>query len=266
MPADPKTIERHARDLLHHRATSTLIPLAGRPPLDTETAYAIQDAADRILQAENGFVPIGYKVGAANPVARERLNLTEPFHGRLYRQMVSASPAAIACPAGFYKAYEPEIALRMGRDLDPAGAPFTAATIEAATEAVLPAIELVGSWYDPWTEAGGANLIADNAAFGFWIVGEPITDWSGLDLLDAAVTLRIDGNVVAGGTGRAVDEGAFGAAAWLANALARRGRGLRAGDYITTGSVTAPHPVTIGQRVLADFGRLGSVSLVMNAH
>ncbi|MFO1027236.1 MAG: hypothetical protein U1E70_18835 [Acetobacteraceae bacterium] len=258
-------IATHARDLLRHRMQGMPIPLAGRPPLDIERGYATQDEADYILRTERGFELIGYKVAAANPIARSRLNLTEPFHGRMYRQMASASPAILPCPAGFFQAYEPEIAIRIGRDLDPASAPFTAAVIESATDAVLPAIELVGTWYTPWTEAGAANLIADNAAFGHWIMGEAVTDWSALDLLDAPVSLSIDGTVVATGTGRAVDGGAFGAAAWLANALARRGRVLRAGEYITTGSVTAPHPVGIGQHAIADFGRLGTISLTMKA-
>ncbi len=264
MTSTATDIETHARDLLRHRVQGTPIPIAGRPPLDIERAYAIQDALDRILRTEHGFEPIGYKVAAANPIARSRLNLTEPFHGRMYRQMASTSPAAVPFTAGFYQAYEPEIAIRIGHGLDPASAPFTAAHIEAATDAVLPAIELVGTWYTPWTDAGAANLIADNAAFGHWIMGEPVTNWSALDLLDAPVSLRIDGTVVVTGTGRGVDGGAFGAAAWLANALARRGRGLRAGEYITTGSVTAPHPVAGGQHVVADFGALGSITLTMN--
>lgn len=265
MTLEADDIERLARDLLRHRTEGTPIPVAGRPPLDLGRAYAIQDAGDRILRAERGFVSFGYKIGASNPVARSRLGIAEPFHGRLYRQMVSKSPATIPCPDGFYRAYEPEIAIRICRDLDPAGAPFTAADIEAVADAVLPAIELVGTWYTPWNEAGAANLIADNGAFGHWIMGNPVTDWSGLDLLDGPVSLSIDGGIVATGSGRAVDGGAFGATAWLANALARRGARLRAGDHITTGSVIPPHPIAPGQRPIADFGPLGRIELVMKS-
>jgi len=60
-----------------------------------------------------------------------------------------------------------------------------------------------------------------------------------------------------------VDGGAFGAAAWLANALAAEGRALRAGAFVITGSVTPPVPVRARQSVRADFGPLGLVERAM---
>lgn len=125
----------------------------------------------------------------------------------------------------------------------------------------MPAIEIIGTPFTPWVQAGGPNLVSDNAAFGYWVMGQPIYDWSTLDLLDGAISLSINGEVVATGTGRNVDDGAFGATAWLANVLAAKGRSLKAGDYVTTGSVTPPVPVKTGQQVIADFGPLGRVEL-----
>ena len=86
--------------------------------------YAIQDAGDAILRAERGFIHIGYKIGASNKVARDLLSIDAPFHGRLYGQMASASPAEIPFVPGFLKAYEPEIGILIGRDLQPTGTPF----------------------------------------------------------------------------------------------------------------------------------------------
>ena len=157
--------------------------------------------------------------------------------------------------------HEPKIAIQIDRDFDPAQAPFSAEQIEAATRVVLPAIEIIGTPFEPWAQAGAPNLASDNAAFGYWIMGAPVRDWSRMDLLDDAAMLTINGEVKATGKGRNVDDGAFGATAWLANALAARGRGLKAGEYITTGSVTPPVPVAPGQHVVADFGPLGKVDL-----
>ena len=70
---------------------------------------------------------------------------------------------------------------------------------------------------------------------------------------------------MATGTGRNVDGGAFAATAWLANMLAAKGQVLKAGDYVTTGSVTPPMPVKADERVVADFGRLGRVELRISA-
>jgi 2-keto-4-pentenoate hydratase len=212
------------------------------------------------LRTAHGYKAIGYKIAATNPASRAHLKIAAPFHGRLYDKLTMTSPAAVG-EFPFLRVHEPEIAIQIDRDLDPARAPFSADQIAAATSAVLPAIEIIGTPFEPWAQAGAPNLVSDNAAFGYWIMGTPVRDWSGIDLLDGAVALTINGQVKATGKGRNVDDGAFGASAWLANALAARGRGLKAGDYITTGSVTPPIPVAQGQHVIADFGPLGRVEL-----
>jgi len=260
--SDPSEIERHAIKLLDHREHAIPNPVLpeGERLNDLSLAYAIQDAADTILRDRRGYKAIGYKLAGTNPVSRAHLKIDGPFFGRLYDQMASASPATVI-DVGFFRVHEPEIAIEIGCDLDLAEAPFDATKIEAATRAVLPAIEIIGTPFAPWAQAGGPNLASDNAAFGYWIMGDPIPDWSDIDLLDGAVNLSINGEVVATGKGRNVDGGAFGATAWLANMLAGKGRTLKAGDYITTGSVTPPSPAKPGQHVLADFGPLGRVEL-----
>ncbi len=51
------------------------------------------------------------------------------------------------------------------------------------------------------------------------------------------------------------------ALAWLANQGVLGGRGLKAGDVVTTGVVTPFIYVEAGDRVTADFGALGEVNL-----
>lgn len=267
--ADPGVVAVAWR-LLDHRSRQIALPLAGRGRAadglavrDMDTAYAIQEATETILRDAQGWRAVGYKIAGTNPSARAHLRIDAPFHGRLYDRLVSTSPARLAFRPDFFRVYEPEIALEIGETLAPEEKPFDAARIEAATRAVRPAIEIIGTMLSPWTEAGAANLAADNAAFGHWIVGAAVSDWSGLDLLDGPVTLAIDGQVKATGRGRNVDGGAFAAAAALANSLADRGRRLEAGAFVTTGSVTAPVPVAAGQSVVADFGPLGRVELAL---
>jgi 2-keto-4-pentenoate hydratase len=262
MPTPSSEIERHARELLDHRARgipNTVLPEHERLA-DLALAYAIQDCGDALLRGAMGYRAIGYKIAGTNPASRAHLKIEAPFFGRLYDGMTSQSPAVVA-DSGFLRVHEPEIAIEIGRDLDLSQAPFDAASIEAATGAVMPAIEIIGTPFTPWAQAGAANLVADNAAHGHWITGKPLHDWSRLDLMDGVVTLSIDGQVKATGKGRNVYDGAFGATAWLANALAERGRTLRRGDYVTTGSVTPPIPVESGQHVVADFGPLGRIEL-----
>lgn len=260
---DQAELEAVARALVDHRRDGTH-HLVGPPesrPTDVARAYAIQAAVHRLLTTERGHTPIGHKIAATNPMARAHLSIDSSFHGRLYDRSTTPSPAELPAGVALWKVYEPEIGLVIGRDLGPAGAPYTAADIEAATRAVLPAIEIAGTCLEPWTQAGVANLISDNACHGHWIPGAELADWSGLDLLDLPITLIVDGEVAATGSPRNVDGGPFGATAWLVNTLAEAGEGLRAGDRITTGVTTAPVETAPGQHVVADFGPLGSVEL-----
>jgi 2-keto-4-pentenoate hydratase len=255
--------EAAARMLLAHRdgALDIAVWHEAIGPADLAEGYQIQAAFERILVVERGFAPIGYKIAATNVAHRQLLKISSPFFGRLFRQSTSLSPALLPSRPNFWRLYEPEIVLRMKRDLAPAGAPYDDAAVAEATGAALPAIEIAGTHFTPWTAAGAANLVADNAAHGHWIIGPEVTDFATLDLLDGAVSLIVDGKVQATGRGRNVDGGAFGATAWLANTLIGMGRWLKAGDYVTTGSVAQPCPVAPGQSVLADFGPLGRVAL-----
>ncbi|MBL8383565.1 MAG: hypothetical protein JNM90_10835 [Burkholderiales bacterium] len=267
MPEHAHDAETIARTLLEHRDRSTPNPVQpGGAPFDAAIAYAAQAAMERILVEERGYRPIGYKIAATNAASRHHLKIAGPFYGRLYDKLSTPSPAALAFTPNFLRVHEPEIALEIGRDLRPEDAPFDAVAIMRATHAVLPAIEIIGTWYTPWTQAGAANLIADNAAHGHWIFGAATTAWQDLDLLEARISLSINGGLVAAGQVRNVDDGAFGAAAWLANALAAAGRTLKAGEFVTTGSVTAPQPVAAGQSVSADFGPLGNIVLTLDGH
>ncbi|MEM7745883.1 MAG: hypothetical protein AAF409_19455 [Pseudomonadota bacterium] len=252
-----------ARTLLGMRASGRRIPPAdwsGPPVASLADGYSAQDALTKILSAELNQTIIGYKIGATNQTARDLLGVSEPFFGRLYAEQTH--PAGSVIDAGaIYVVAEPEIAVEIGHELSPDAAPFDAAAIEAATSALLPAIEIIASGFDPWTGAGGPTIIADNGAHGLWVPGEPMSDWSGFDVLDGEIEVNVTGHDPMTGRGGAVDGGPFAAAAWLANALAARGEPLRAGTRISTGTVTPPIALSPGMRIDASYGALGTISV-----
>lgn len=256
-------IEAAADLLLDHRWR--LEPLKALPdtlrPGDAETAYAVQDTLIAKRCPDGATHPIGYKIGATNQGARTLLGVDSPFFGVLLSSMTSDGPAVFTDHPWFLRVVEPEIALLLGASLDPGKAPFDAEAVRAATRAVLPAIEIVDTPFEPWTEAGGPSLIADDGAHGHWIKGAAVTNFGTLDLLGLPVRLTANGETVREGSGANVDGGPFAAAAWLANALAVRGRSLRAGDYITTGTTTPPYQAAAGDSIAADFAALGSVEV-----
>ena len=233
-------------------------------PADLAGAYALQFEAERILISENGYAPIGWKIGATNAGARANFKLDDQFLGRLYRQMTVASPAKLPARPGLLRAYEAEFVLELGADLDATKATVDAAAVKAATRRVGCAIEVVGSFIPMAPPHGAHSLIADFAGCASWVQGPMTGDFANLYLDAATVTFSLDGETKAEGKGANVDGGPFGATAWLANALGKLGRSLKAGELITTGSAIAPVPYAgDGKRAVADFGPLGKVDVTI---
>ena len=169
---DQSRIDRIAAMLMERRAGPDPIPAddPGEAPADLAEAYGVQDATVTLM-GNSGVRPIGYKLGATNQAARDMLGVDAPFRGRLYDRLAHRSGATVA-RGPHLQVWEVEIGLKIGRDLDASGAPFDAAAIEAATAAVLPAIEIVGTVFRPFNKAPVTRLVADNAVHGLWIHGD----------------------------------------------------------------------------------------------
>lgn len=241
-----------------HRRIDAL-PAACRP--DTiDAGYAVQDA----LVRELGHAVVGFKIGATNRHAQAFFEVDQPFAGRLLEPFVLASPARIRRGRVHAHAIEAEFGFRLGSDLPPRAADYTVAEVVAATEALLPAIEIPDSRYVDWQTVGIAQLVADDAVAGLLALGPPASDWQGLDLASHEVSVRVDGALVASGSGRNVLGDPRNALTWLANQRSRRGDGLSAGQIVITGTAADIVTVQPGDRVTADFGALGAVEVTFD--
>jgi 2-keto-4-pentenoate hydratase len=139
-----------------------------------------------------------------------------------------------------------------------------------AVAALQPAFEAPNSRFADYARAGEAQLQADNACCGRFVIGAPaITDWRALDLR----TLQVHGRVIDAngcrlactGDGSAVLGDPRDALAWLANELRALGLSLRAGDIVSTGTCMVPLEVQPGDTVQADFGPLGQLTVRFSA-
>lgn len=226
----------------------------GKP--DIENSYKVQKAALAEILTRDGGTVIGRKVGCTNQSARDLLGLDGPFHGALLSKTAQKSPGRIARADYPFIVLEPEFALRLGTALDPSDGPHTAASVATAVDAVVPAMEIVSSCHEDWTTCGPSLLIADNGSSYGWIHGTPVTDWNEKMLMETPVVLSVNGKEVARGGGGNIDGGPLGVLAWLAGQIR-----LEAGSYVSTGTTTSVHFGEKGERVSADFGPYGSVSL-----
>jgi 2-keto-4-pentenoate hydratase len=239
-----------------------LVGLGDATPETLDQAYAVQRATHAgILALAGGGNIAGYKIGCTNPTAQAEVGIDAPFHGALLSPYLYDSPAVVEAGGFFMTVLEPEIAFRLGADLPAERAPFDRDMVFAAVAEVLPAIEIVDSRYQDWTTAGAALLIADNGANGGWIKGAARP---GLDLLtldEVAVEIAVNGRLMAEGVGGNALGHPLNALTWLAHELARKGEGLKAGDYVSTGTCTATVRVEAGDHAVASFGPLGEVEV-----
>ncbi|MDF1792385.1 MAG: hypothetical protein P1U88_10775 [Thalassobaculaceae bacterium] len=263
MPMSAEAVKAAATTLMDHRARKASLDALpdGQKPEALDDGYAIQAALIEMRAAE-GATSIGYKIGATNAGARELLGLPDMFWGVLLSTMTTESPSAFPSKDLYIRVIEPEIALRFAKPLDGLKKTITEADVIDAVDAVLPAIEIVDTPYGAgWTKAGGASLIADDGAHGAWIMGKPVDGAKDMNLLDLAVTLTADGQSVREGKGGNVEGGPFAVTAWLVNELAKHGKSIKAGDYVTTGSTTPPYPAQPNEKIVADYGKLGTVTV-----
>jgi 2-oxo-3-hexenedioate decarboxylase len=82
-----------------------------------------------------------------------------------------------------------------------------------------------------------------------------------VDLRLLGCVVRVDGDVVMTAAGAAVMGHPAASVAWLANQLAAAGEGLRAGQLVFSGGVTAPVPVVPGGSVTFEFDGLGAIEV-----
>jgi 2-keto-4-pentenoate hydratase len=246
------------------RNRTPLAPLAGDAAPRTEAeGYLVQEALRDLLAADFG-APVGYKIGCTSAVMQEYLDIPHPCGGSVFTKGVHASGATLRHRDFVRVGVECEIAVRLGSDLAPAKASFTADSVAHAIEAYLPAIEIVDDRYTHWQTMGAPILVADDFFAAGCVLGKPVARAAAPDLLDVIGRAVINDVEVARGTGADVLGHPHNALAWLANHLATSGKGLRAGEIVLTGSLVKTIWLNAGDSVMMDLSGLGAVHVAFS--
>ena len=248
-----------AKTLWQARLTGAVIDQhAVALPETIEAAYAIQR---EIVVLSDARVR-GFKLGSTSLKAQRLLGTTEPGSAELLEPYVFESPATVAISPLHMAAVEGEFAFKLARDLAPRAAPYTRDEVAEAVAAVAGAIEVVGTRFAGGLAGKGRLLTtADGGVNIAGVFGRWVEDWPGLDLPGHAVAMRINGKTMGEGTGARALGDPMNVLVWLANQQSRWGRGLRAGEMISTGTCTGIDPVHPGDKAVADFGALGTVEI-----
>ncbi len=235
------------------RQRGEFFPVAYYDKLSIEQAYDVQlGLIERRVAA--GEKHIGWKVGLTSVAIQQQFQCHEPVFGCILDTVPSGhvfAPADLIQPG-----FENELCMRIGRDL-PASIGLDEA--RAAVESVHPALEIIET-RGPFT-AQLALALADNAQQKTCVLGRGIALPGDLESIEAVVT--INGQEAGRGLGSAVLGNPLHSIVWLAKKLAERGRHIRAGDIVMTGSFTRQFAIAPGDRIHVAFAGIGDVETAM---
>jgi len=231
-------------------------------PLTMAQGYAVQAQ----LPAVSGRTVVGWKIAATSANGQSHIHVSGPLAGRLLSGQVFDNGATVPFAGNRMRVAEPEFAFSMAQDLPPQNTPYGMKQVMAAVASLHPAIEIPDSRLAPFTEAGEAQLLADNACARHFVLGPAAPDaWRELDLSHHTVQARVDHGerlrYTREGTGANVLGDPRIALTWLVNQLSALGLTLQKGQVVTTGTCMVPLALEPGDRVSADYGLLGHVQM-----
>ncbi len=235
------------------------------PGIDAVDAYEIQLINIRRKIAAGARVR-GHKVGLSSPVMQQMMGVDEPDYGHLLDSMVLGTGAPIPAGAYCYPRIEVEIGYILGSALP--GADCTEEDVLAATEYIVPSLELIDSRITNW-QIKLPDTIADNASSAGVILGEARRTPAelarrGVDIANIDAVLYSGDQAVARGNTSAVLGNPTWCVAWLARTVAGFGVKLEAGHLIIPGSCTRAIDAKPGTTFRAEFAGLGTVTAAFN--
>ena len=228
-------------------------------PDNIEEAYEIQNEYMR-LQSEDSGEFAGYKIAYTTKVMQERLGAKEPVHGRIFKSNVLHSPSSVVASDYVRLGIECEIAVILGHDLYSKSGHIDKDQVFDAVESISIAYEII----DGRPSLGEDSIpqsIATNISGAGVVLGNAVKNWRDLDIPGSVGELKLNGQTVGSGKGSDVNGHPVEPMVWIANALLSRGKYLKAGDLVITGSMIPPTFLDAGTLALLEMDNLGSVTL-----
>ena len=264
---DDHAVERAAALICDARLAHT--PLEPLPeawrPMGLHDAYRVQAALNRLLMTRGAGPLAGHKIGCTTPVMQAYLGIPGPCAGEVFAGTVHRGTGTVLTADHVRLGVECEIAVELAADIGDGvrGARgFTRDAVAASVGAVMASIEVVDDRYHDWPTIGTPTLVADDFFNAGVVLGEAVRDWRRLDLATLGGRMLVNGTNVGSGRGADILGHPLEALAWLAGSMADRGRSLRAGEFVTLGSVVATQWVTRGDRVMIEIDGLGQAAVV----
>ena len=259
MNLDQKTILALAEHLENAelQAQEVTMITGDYPDMGWDDAYAIQDEIKRRKEAR-GNKTVGLKAGLTSFAKMKQMGVETPVFGFVSDYMARPDGGEIKHSELIHPKVEAEICIVTKAPLKGPGC--NVAAVMAATDFVIPAVEIIDSRYKDF-KFDLKSVIADNTSSSRFVIGGRPRDLSDLDLRTLGVVLEINGEIKSMAAGAAVLGNPLAAVAMMANHLGARGQEIPAGSFIMTGGVTEAIAVAAGDSINVRFQDLGSISM-----
>lgn len=233
------------------------------PGATMDDAYAVQAALVKRKQA-GGLKRVGWKIGLTSKAMQSALNINIPDSGILFDDMVFPDGGTV--PAGHFiqPRVEAEIAFVMKAPLK--GPSVSIDDVLDATDYVTPSLEILDTRVERMNRETGNirtffDTISDNAANAGLVTGGRRLGPRETDLRWMGAIVTRNGEVEETGLGAGVLDHPARGIVWLAERLHTYGMEIAAGEVVLSGSFVRPVETRPGDRIAADFGPHGTVSI-----
>lgn len=213
-------------------------------------AYEIQRAsiARRLARGERR---IGLKMGFTSRAKMVQMGVDDMIWGRLTDHMLVDDGASVAMDRFIHPRVEPEIAFLVGR---PLSAKASMIEVQAAVEAVAPAMEIIDSRYRNF-KFSLSDVVADNASSSALVIGA----WRSAthDIANLGMVMHYDGTPVQIGSSAAILGHPLRALVAAARLAGEAGEALQPGDIVLAGAATNAEALRPGVEVRLEVQNLG---------
>jgi 2-keto-4-pentenoate hydratase len=232
---DSATDDKAAALVEAHRIRAPFVSLPADLLGDLGFAYAVQDRLVEHWQAEGEGTIIGWKIGFTTAPMQALAGVSEPAAGAILARRARSSGAELTRSDFTHLGLEGEIAVRIGEAFYET-APVDPALAFSRLESVAAAFEVTDDRNADWAKIEGASLVADNIWNMGVVLGPPTPAGALRTLVDRRGVVTVNGQVRDQGMSQDIGWDPSAIVAWVAAHLARRGRALRPGQWIMTGS------------------------------
>jgi len=235
--------------------------LGDERPADIDEAYLVQAQVYQLMQDYAGFSGFaGHKVALTSPAIQEMCGVDEPAYGSILTEYVHANDHKADLKDFIRMGIEFEVAAEIGEDV-PDHIEHTLETVKPYVSAVMPAFEMIDDRDADYAHLDAISLLADRCWCSGIVLGSRNENWQQIDI--GNLTSEVEWNGIAdekGYTGDALGH-PLNSVAFVANHLAARGKQLKAGEIIMTGSALKTRFPKSGDQATYRIEGLGEVNM-----